>query len=286
MKFDNTVALFTCSYGPDFGRCERLCGSIDKQIDADIEHIVVVPKRDLPTFQKLASARRRIISTESLIPGRYVQLPFINKWWLDSRGWPVRGWIMQQITKLSACFATDAKVIMHVDSDIQFIRPLNKERLYTEGKARINRRPGQKQEGEHLNWHRVASELLGIEPEYSGADYIGPLTTWRNDDLRSLLKHIETISRDKWYFAVGHKLRFSEYILYGQYVDRVLDDDSKYFETDKYHCYCVWYEEDMQALISGEQSIDPDDIAILIQSNLSLPFGFEEAFLLNAQKSV
>ena len=279
MQLNQDIALFTCSYGPDFERCRRLCASVDQHIADEYEHIVVVPKRDLDKFASLASPRRRILSTESILPSKYRQLPFTNKWWIDSRGWPIRGWIMQQLTKMSSCFATDAALIMHVDSDIQFISDLNPNRLLKNSQGRLNRRPGAKSTGEHLRWHQIASELLGLKPEYSGADYIGPLTTWRNDHLRDLLKHIEKTSNSSWYYAVGHKLWFSEYILYGQFIDRVMGNRHQHFTTEAYDCYCVWTEEDMTALSSGERHLAPTDIAILIQSNLSMSHEKEQYFL-------
>jgi len=168
---------------------------------------------------------------------------------------------------------------MHVDSDIQFIKGLNPERLIKNTRGRLNRRPGAKDSGEHLKWHHVASNLLGLEHEYSGADYIGPLTTWRNDHLRDLLKHIEAKSGTKWNFAVGHKLWFSEYILYGQFIDRVLKDRHLHFTTEEYDCYCVWTEEDMVSLNNGKRAIQATDVAILIQSNLSLSHELEQSFL-------
>lgn len=285
MSFDSEIALFTCSYGPDISRCKRLCASVDVHVHNSIEHILVVPRRDLAKFRSLESPRRRVISTESLLPGRYFQLPFSDKWWLDSHGFPVRGWIMQQLTKLSAGFATEAKVILHVDSDIHFIRTLKKDLMSNE-KTRLNRRPGLKCDGEHLKWHHVASSLLNLEPKYSGADYIGPLTTWRRDHLLELLKTVERNSGAKWYHTIGHKLRFSEYILYGQFVDRVLQDDDLYFETDSYHCYCVWSEEDMNDLACGRRKLAEDDIAILIQSNLSLPTEIETHFLSHSEAAL
>lgn len=279
MQFNKDIALFTCSYGPDFERCRRLCVSVDQHVADKYEHVVVVPRRDLDRFASLASSRRRVLSTESILPSKYIQLPFTNKWWIDSRGWPIRGWIMQQLTKMSACFATEATLIMHVDSDIQFIRDLNPDRLFKNATGRLNRRAGAKSTGEHLKWHQVASNLLGLEPRYSGADYIGPLTTWRNDHLRDLLKHIEETNNTSWYYAVGHKLWFSEYILYGQFIERVLKDKHQHFMTESYDCYCVWTEEDMKQLGSGDQSLALTDIAILIQSNLSMSQEEEQNFL-------
>jgi hypothetical protein len=274
----NQFAIITCSYSPDFHRCQRLCESIDKWVQPEIEHVLIVPKRDLNLFKALSSERRKVVSVESIVPGRYIQLPFTNKWWLDSRGWPVRGWIMQQITKLSACHATTAEHLLYADSDIQFIAPLKIEALIHDGKLRLHRIPNAMDHGLHLTWHKVASRLLGVEEKYSGADYIGQLISWRSSILKKLQSHIEATTQKKWNLAVGQELRFSEYILYGTYVDRVLEDQTQHFPTDKDLSYCCWDEKDVDNLTNGTKPLS-DEVCVLFQSNLDLTSAQEEQLL-------
>lgn len=274
----NQLAIITCSYRPDFERCQRLCTSIDKWVQPEIEHILIVPKRDLSLFKVLSSDRRKIVSVESVVPSRYIQLPFTNKWWLDGRGWPVRGWIMQQITKLSACYATAAEHLLYADSDIQFIAPLKIEALINNEKLRLHRIPNAMDHGLHLTWHKVASRLLGIKEQYSGADYIGQLISWRSSTLKKLHDHIEATTQKKWNLAVGQELRFSEYILYGTYVDRVLEDQSQHFPTDRDLSYCCWDEKDVDNLTNGAKPLS-DEVCVLFQSNLDLTSAQEEQLL-------
>ena len=111
------ITIVTCSYGPDASRCRRLCRSIDRFVPATIEHCIIVPRRDYPLFRDLHSGRRRVHVTEEVVPGKFRHLPTARKMWLGPGAWPVRGWIMQQVTKLSANFATDAELIVFADPD-------------------------------------------------------------------------------------------------------------------------------------------------------------------------
>ena len=98
----SNLALITCSYGPDLERCRRLCASVDKYVPAGIEHTLIVPQRDYSMFAEFKNRRRSLLITEEVVPGRFIQVPMLRKWWLSESRWPVRGWIMQQITKMSA----------------------------------------------------------------------------------------------------------------------------------------------------------------------------------------
>ena len=68
-------------------------------------------------------------------------MPLARKMWLSPDGWPVRGWIMQQITKLSASFAVNTELILFADSDLKFIRILNDALLYRNELLRLHRVP-------------------------------------------------------------------------------------------------------------------------------------------------
>jgi hypothetical protein len=283
----NKIAIVTCSYGPDFQRCERLCHSIDRWVDTAIKHILIVPHRDLVKFSVLKSERRIVKSVQSVVPGSYRQIPGLKKWWLDPQGWPVRGWIMQQVTKLSANYATDAENIIFADSDIQFIRPLSLASILVENKLRLHRIPGAKDTGEHLAWHKRAAKLLGIEQVYAGSDYIGQLITWRRSQLEQLHQRIEQTTKQAWYRSVGRSLKISEYILYGMFVDRVQGQQSNgHFYTDKDLCHCCWSAEETEALKTESASINLAAVAILIQSNLGFSSSEEAALIQIAERKI
>ena len=268
-KKSETLALITCSYGPDFDRCKRLCGTIDRWIDPGHEHVLIVPKSDLPLFSPLSSKRRRIVSVEDTVPGKFIQLPFTKKWWIGYLAWPTRGWVMQQITKLSAGFVTTAENLIFVDSDIQFIRPLNPEMVLKSDKLRLHSMPGEQNTGVHLKWHLKAGELLGCEQSYAGADYVGQLVTWRRSVLLEMLEQITKTVKKPWYRAVAQSLTVSEYILYGMYVSRVRGTDTAgHFESTIDICHCCWDQKAVDAIEAGKAQLKKHEIAVLIQSNL------------------
>jgi hypothetical protein len=270
VNVDEKIALVTCSHRPDFERCVRLCKSMDAFMSADISQFIIVPDRDRKLFAPLESSHRSIISTEDVLPARFIQLPLFKKWWLDNGMWPIRGWMMQQITKLCADAVTTCENIIFVDSDIEFIRPLQDDRFVREGALRLLRKPMHKNEGVHLKWHHATAELLGFSPQYFGSDYIGPLATWRRGNLVLLKHHIEECQGRPWYEAVGRRMTVSEYTLYGVFVEHVLGiEESGHFQASDDLCHCLWFGDETEKFLTQfDHSNAPQ--AVLMQSNIGL----------------
>ena len=264
------LALVTCSYRPDFERCARLCASMNTFISSGVPHFIVVPDRDRRVFAQLESKDRKIISTEEVLPTRFTHLPWLKKWWLDSALWPIRGWMMQQLTKLCADVVTESENIIFVDSDIEFITALQHDRFICDGAFRLHRKPMHRNEGVHLKWHHAAADLLGFSPQYFGSDYIGPLATWRRSNLVQMKRHIEEYRGRPWYEAIGRRLTVSEYTLYGVFVEHILGiEHSGHFESADDLCHCLWFEEDTEKFLS-EFSYKDSPQAVLLQSNIGM----------------
>lgn len=278
------LSIVTCSYGPDAQRCRRLCASIDRFVPSTIEHCIIVPRRDYPLFRDLHKGRRRVCITEEVVPGGFQQLPLTQKMWVGPQGWPVRGWIMQQLTKLSANFAVDTRFLLFADSDLELIRPLDQELIVRGDRLRLHRVANACSSAPHIHWHHRAAKLLGQEPRYFGSDYVGQLITWRRDNLQGLQNHIEAVHGQPWYRPIAQSMRFSEYTLYGAYVEHVLGplDDGHFYCGDDI-CHCCWFAEDAQRLLDGSAVISNRAQAVLLQSNLGLKLG-EEAAMLNAAR--
>lgn len=284
---NETLAIITCSYAPDAHRCRRLCHSIDRFVPENIEHCLIVPRRDYPLFADLAGGRRRVLVTEEVVPGGFTQIPVARKWWLGAGGWPVRGWIMQQVTKLSANHAVDAELLMFADSDLQFVRPFEQRLIYSGEQLRLHRIPGAKRHRPHLDWHHRAATLLGMQPRYFGSDYVGQLITWRRSNLVALQQHLEDTHAVPWYRPISHSLRFSEYILYGAHVEHVLGEaNNGHFYCPDDICHCCWSPSDAERLANGTAVINDRAQAILLQSNLGLDPEQEAAMLLAARNYI
>lgn len=265
----STTAI-TCSYKPDLWRCRRLCRSIDRFLDRSIDHLLIVPKRDLPHFQDLAGTRRRVIGCQELLPRGYRQLPFTNHWWLNPRGFPVRGWIVQQLLKLSADRACDEEVFFIVDSDIQFVKPLNRDQLFPGGKTRLFAIDGLPADRSHRKWQRIAEKLLDLEPGEFSRNYNGPLVTWRRDNLIRLRERIERVTGRPWHLAVGQRRTVSENLLYGIHAERVLAGESLHVADSRLLSWNYWHRGQLGHLKISDINPSQQVVALLIQSNMGL----------------
>ena len=86
--------------------------------------------------------------------------------WLQTRGRPVRGWLVQQLIKLAVAEVMTQDVLVHADSDVVLLRPFLADSVADDaGRVRLYRLPGAIDERlpNHIRWHRSAEKLVGIE---------------------------------------------------------------------------------------------------------------------------
>jgi hypothetical protein len=232
-----TASLVTISYRGDFDLARDLCRSVDRFLDQRVEHVLVVPRSDEQLFAPLRSPWRRIVLVEDVLPAGYHRVPLpqririgsyhrrLREMWWTPRGL-VRGWIIQQIVKLSAPSYIESSTVAFADSDVVLIAPLPLERLTDSRGTRFYAVPGATSDSEmHARWHSIARRLLGLGGTgYTGADYIGNLITWNRSDIVALQERVARVAGRRWDAAIVGLRAFSEYILYGVFVDRVLSD--------------------------------------------------------------
>jgi hypothetical protein len=192
--------------------------------------------------------------------------------YLTAFGPPVRGWIAQQIIKLGAATALDWDVVVHVDSDVAFVRPLDPARLARDGAVRLYRNPAADRLPTHDRWHEAAGDLLGVSgTRYFGADYIGTVVVWSPAIAREMTARIARVAGGDWRKALARRPHFSEYVLYGAFCDGVLGDAAPVFRTDEELALTRWSEalseRDEDAFVD---SLRPTDVAIAVQSTLGL----------------
>jgi len=281
-------ALVTVSFRGDVALAGDLCRTVDALISDELEHVLIVPRRDRALFAHLESRRRRIVLQETLLPRGTVRLPLpqgirlpflkrrLRDFWLTPQGL-IRGWQMQQIVKLSVDMATDREVIIFADSDIVLIRPLTLDQVARGASIKLYHRPGEtKDSPTHRAWHRAATRLLGItESDYTGADYIGQLVVWRRSVLIRLHEHLERVHGRPWQQTLMGCTKLAEYVLYGIFAEHVLTDVmSGHFLDTNDLCHASWHYE-----VGNENDMDrflrefrDDHLAVLIQSttNFSL----------------
>lgn len=274
------VSLITPSYAPDFERCKLLCESIEMFVSHYKKHIIIVDRCDLNLFKSLENTKTEIICKEDILPHWLKKIPFSKKWWFNAKGLPVRGWILQQIVKLSVHEFVDADAYIFADSDVAFIRPFNAQSVVKNDQVRLCNPDRKKQDytdKRKQSWHIKATQLLGIHnPIELNHDYISQLVCWRRDTLAQLTSTIENQSqaviKKSWKEILCNTWDFSEYILYGIYAEHVLKENSGHYMDNEELCYCSWHEEinNQEDLKNYLNHIPKQFNSVLIQSNLAL----------------
>lgn len=274
------ISLITPSYAPDYERCKLLCESIEKFVSNYKKHIIIVDKSDYDLFKSLENSKTEIICKESILPSWLKKIPFSKKWWFSFKTLPVRGWILQQIVKLSVYEFVDADVYIFADSDVTFIRPFNASSVIKNDQVRLcslTRKTKDYTDKRKQNWHLHAAKLFSIQDSRQlNRDYISQLVCWRRDALQKMTQAIEQNSAYKknqsWKKILCNTLDFSEYILYGIFSEQVLGQKSGHYRDINELCYCSWHQEintdkQLQDFLS---KIPVNFNSVLIQSNLGL----------------
>lgn len=269
-------AIITPSYAPDVHLFRELHQSVLENTDAP--HYVVVPDRDSKLFEDVGGNRLRVLGVSEILPRRVKALPGANGW-LNLRHPipPIRGWMMQQIVKLSAPDWADADILVFADSDVELIRPLEPSVLRKAGILRFYRNSIEVDAAlpRHVQWHEVARSLLGLGPGSQPLrDYISAFNVWDPKLVVSLRSQMQEVAERSWIDVVGSKLHFSEYILYGVYVDEVLGAPSNSNCSHTTLCHSYWDPRPMdetQIADFAAATLD-EDVAVMISAKSNTPF--------------
>jgi uncharacterized protein DUF6492 len=278
------MAVLTKSYAPDFELCAALNRSVLENSPGTVEHRIVVPRSDLKLFGRLDGARTRIRCEAELLPRTFVHLPFANVAINLTRPFPpVRGWIQQQVIKLAAIAAAEEDVVLLVDSDAEFVQPFAAETFVRNGIVRFFRNPDNqvdRRRPRHMTWHRVARALLGLPPaEPPYPDYISTPLAWDPNIVRQMLARVAVTTGQPWPTAIAGQLDFSECVLYGLFVDGVIDAPANSFASVDSLCAVYWEQAPLNEQSAAEfvRSIRPTDVAAVIQSKSRTPFALRAA---------
>jgi hypothetical protein len=277
------MSVITKSYAPDFELCADLRRSVLECLPETVHHHIVVPRSDLELFGRLGGPRTHIRCENDFLPGSFVIAPF-TKFTVNLRQPfpPVRGWILQQVTKLAAVAASDDDVVLVADSDIEFVRPFTVEtflrgdtvRFYRKSHAIAEQRP------RHMAWQRIARTLLGLPPaDPPYADYISAMLACDPAIVRKMLGRVTATTGQPWTTAIARQLHFSEWTLYGVFVDNVIGAPVNSFVSDDPLCLAYWDEtplnrDDAVDFLRGVQSTD---VAAMISAKSRTPLAIRRA---------
>jgi hypothetical protein len=247
--------------------------------------MLIVPKADLNLFSCLRSSRRSVVPTTAFEPWWFISLPPVPKsarkfFFLPAReitltpcSLPVRGWIIQQIHKISASANVHWDVTVHVDSDICFVRPLRREQLIRGEKVRFYRDENPVGQAPYWRWHLSASRLLGLPPmNYLGAGYVNQLVVWRRSVATALVQRLSEVNRADWRNVLARNRHWSEYTLYGAFADHVPGNHSTgLFATKEELCHNCW--DDLKTAEAENRFVEelqPHHVAYLLQSTATV----------------
>jgi Family of unknown function (DUF6492) len=275
-----SVAFATISYGPDRDRCALLCRSLDT-FAPSVEHWIVVDRADLPLFRSLQTNRTTLLTTEDVLPLwlRRLDIRRIglrSNIWVQARGKPVRGWLVQQMIKLALARQLTADVLLHADSDVVLMRPFRTSSVVDgDGRVRLYAKPNAVDETlpNHVLWHRSAEKLLGIEPaELPLPDFITSLVPWKRENAVALLECVERHTDRHWLRALAGAWNVSEYTLYGRFVTDVMRDSARQYVTSSSLCHDYWTPvqlspQELEAFLDG---IGPEEIGVSITAKAGM----------------
>jgi hypothetical protein len=272
----NQVALLTPTYGRDLEICTLLCQSVDRHVKSFSKHYLLVPDCDLALFAPLASERREIIPASAYLPGWLRPLPRMiqrkrRQFWWSLRAKPVSGWHVQQLLKIAATISLPHQRYCILDSDIVFFRDFdlanfeypNAIPLLTMKDAVTADQP------RHSRWLSTSHQLLGLPtPPFPASDFIGHIIFWDRQTTRALTERIEAVTGLDWNEALCKTREFSEYMLYGFFVENDAASAARHTQAASTPCVSYW---DQPTLSKDElnqllRRADRDDVAFSIAS--------------------
>jgi len=263
-------AVVTPSFARDYELCRALNESVLRFVPASVKHYIFVDRCDFALFRTLEESRTVIATIEEILPPGFFKVPFSKKWWVSlSARYPAKGWLVQQLAKLSAAHVLKERVVINMDSDVRFIRSVELAKFGSGGQTRMYRKPGGIVAGmKHVAWHQNVCRLLGIESdELPMDDYVGNVISWDRRVALDACTRVEAVSGRPWHVAFTRGRKVSEYLLYGLYVDKIVGPQPAGIWIDERSwCLTHWgpqplHEADLESFVAV---LKPDDLAFSI----------------------
>jgi hypothetical protein len=271
-------AIVTPSYEPDFERCRLLVQTVQAFVSPAIRHYLIVSRLDYPRFKTLETAQTIVVQEEDILPDWIRKIPFFKSGWYSPQQWFIRGWVLQQIIKLGFVQKMPESIAIMADSDMFFARLFDPMQFIRQDEVRgdlvrLMKAPPCKQ-GLFPQWQQTANALLKIPPlSEPDANYVGNLIVWRRDHVQQLCERLETVGQTHWTHVLSRQKTFSEYVLYGTFVDRVLGEKSGHYADDFPWCHEYWEKQSLEAdrVMEFFESLPPESVAMMISAKAKIP---------------
>jgi hypothetical protein len=285
-----SLAVLTPSHGPDVELFRDLHASVLRNTPPSVVHHVLVPRRDLKVFSEFSGSRCVLVDEREVLPPGFLRTG--TRWTINVRRPypPIRNWILQQIIKLSAASLLRTDAVLLVDSDVAVVRPFEADDVWSPHGPRTYRKPDavDGRLPRHVLWHDAARDLLGTGRRATPlADYVSSFMLWKPSVLRDVLQRVEQVTHQPWPTAVGARLHFSEWTLYGVYVDEVLTPPTSAFTTDD-RCHNYWdpHPLDATGAVDFAAGIPSSALAMMISAKSRTPLEVRRLALSAADAAV
>jgi hypothetical protein len=286
-----TLAVVTPTHRNDLQLFADLHQSVLLHTEERVKHYAVVPRDDVGLFADMAGPRCIIVPEESQYSRHYRSMGAVNHILrplpcipshariaaINTRRpfSPIRGWVMQQVLKMELSRQLDVDTILLIDSDVELVRPVDELMLRRGGRAMLYRRPDAVdiRLPRHMQWHTVARRLLGLPPaRFPAPDYVTSFCVWEPGVIRALIAQIEQVTGRSWMDAITGQRTFSEWTLYGVFAEEMMKYEKEAL-TESSLCHSYWGTVPLTIEGAGEflSGINPEDVAILIQSKTQTP---------------
>lgn len=270
-----SLNLITASYWRDFDQCRLLCDTVDARVSGYERHLIVVAPDDLELFSSLAGPRRQIVNADEVAPLKLMELPLAwhgrRYFWAPGLAAPVYGWHLQQVRKIGMTLTQDAERVLHLDSDMCFVRPYDAGTLADGPLPLLCARGAIDQRlPRHVHWRANAYRALGLgAPPLPGDDFIGPMVAWERASVAAMVARIGA----DWPMRLLRLREISEYLLYGAAVttDPALMARHRLIPTAPCKVYWNGPALDRAGLEAFMAAMDPAQVAIILQSFTQTP---------------
>lgn len=272
----HSVALLTASYAKDIERFSLLSESIDAWLTGYTRHYVLVNDEDVPLFARFASDKRVIVPASRYLPKWLFALPPAlqlgnRRVWLSLLSSPVHGWHIQQILKIAGVLNAPEQRVCILDSDNLFFREFDVGQ-YAGAETTplfVTREAIDADHPLHGLWLRTVDQLLGIkERSFPADDYVGNALVWDKDTARAMTGAIKSATGLSWALALCRKKKFSEYLLYGNFVATSPEHLARHRITEDSIAVSYWDDTplDRPAIEAMMRTATPEQVALCIQS--------------------